>query len=84
MEIIKDLVGHGILYFDNAVEIKRTPHTPAFYAWGVTVSPADELYIMDSNEEWSQLELQDMNAALVVGSLYQRLRMMRINYAKAS
>jgi hypothetical protein len=39
---------------------------------------------MDSDEQWHLVELTDFNAALVVGSLYQRLKLMRINYAKAS
>jgi hypothetical protein len=39
---------------------------------------------MDSDEQWHQVELSDYNAALVIGSLYQRLKMMRVRYAKAS
>jgi hypothetical protein len=39
---------------------------------------------MDGDEQWHQVELSDMNGALVIGSLYQRLKLMRINYAKAS
>jgi hypothetical protein len=84
LEIIKDLVGHDYLYFDVAVEIKTSPHSYPFAAWGVCVSPKDELYGMDSEQEWHKVELQDINAAMVIGSLYQRLRLMRIQYAKAS
>jgi hypothetical protein len=82
--IIKELVGHEYLYFDTAVEIKVTPHTPPFIAWAATVSPKDDIYVMGSNEEWHQLEMEDDNAALVIGSLYQRLRMMSMQYRKAS
>jgi hypothetical protein len=39
---------------------------------------------MDSNEQWYPVELSDGQASLVIGSLYQRLRLMRIQYAKAS
>jgi len=84
IDIIKGLVGHEYLYFDSAVEIKLTPHTYPFAAWAVCVSPNDEMYVMDSDEQWHQVELKDQNAALVIGSLYQRLRMMRTQYAKAS
>lgn len=84
IDIIKSLVGHEYLYFDTAVEVKLTPHTYPFQAWAVSVSENDELYIMDNNEEWHQLKLEQHNASLVLGSLYQRLKMMRINYAKAS
>jgi hypothetical protein len=84
VDIVKDLVGHEYLYFDTAVEVKLTPHTYPFAAWAVCVSPNNEMYIMDSDEQWHQVELKDQNAALVIGSLYQRLRMMRTQYAKAS
>ena len=84
VEIVRDLVGNDYLYFDNAVEVKVTPHTYPFSAWAVCASPKDELYVMDSDEQWHKVELEDYNAALVIGSLYQRLKLMRINYAKAS
>ena len=83
-DIVKDLVGHDYLYFDSPVEIKVSPHTHPFAAWAVSVSPKDEMYVMDSDEQWHQVEPGDFNASLVIGSLYQRLKLMRINYAKAS
>ena len=84
VEIVRDLVGHDYLYFDTAVEIKVSPHTFPFAAWAVAVSPNDELYVMDSDEQWHPVEWSDRNAGLVIGSLYQRLKLMRIRYAKAS
>jgi hypothetical protein len=84
VEIVKNLVGHDYLYFESAVEVKVTPHIHPFSAWAVCVSPKDELYVMDSDEQWHKVELEEYNAALVIGSLYQRLKLMRINYAKAS
>lgn len=84
IDIVKDLVGNDYLYFDSAVEVKVSPHSFPFAAWAVCVSPKDELYVMDSNEDWHQVELANNNASLVIGSLYQRLRLMRIQYAKAS
>ncbi|MDB5207538.1 MAG: hypothetical protein JWR72_2613 [Flavisolibacter sp.] len=83
-EIVKDLVGHDYLYFETSVEVKVTPHTYPFSAWAVSVSPKDELYVMDADEQWHEVALEDMNAGLVIGSLYQRLKLMRISYAKAS
>jgi hypothetical protein len=84
VDIVKELVDHEYLYFDSAIEVKTTPHSYPFSAWAVCVRPANDLYVMDSNEQWHQVELDDNNAALVIGSLYQRLRLMRIQYAKAS
>lgn len=84
IEIVKDKVGHDYLYFDSAVEVKVTPHTPSFAAWAVSVSPKDELYVMDGDEGWHKVTLEDNHAPMVIGSLYQRLKLMRIQYAKAS
>lgn len=84
VDIVKELVGHEYLYFDTAIEVKITPHGFPFNAWAACVSPKNELFLMDSDEQWHQVEWQDDNAGLVIGSLYQRLKLMRINYAKAS
>ena len=84
IDIVRNLVGNEYLYFDSAVEVKVSPHSFPFAAWAVCVSPKNELYVMDSNEQWHQVELNDEQASLVIGSLYQRLRLMRIQYAKAS
>lgn len=86
VDIITELVGHEYLYFDTSIEVRVTPHSFPFNAWAVCVSPppADELFVMDSSEQWHQVELDDDNASLVIGSLFQRLKLMRVNYAKAS
>jgi hypothetical protein len=83
-DIVKNLVGNEYLYFDTAVEVRVTPHSFPFAAWAVCVSPKNEMFVMDSNEQWHQVELSDDNASLIIGSLYQRLRLMRTQYAKAS
>ena len=83
-DIVKELAGHEFLYFDTAIEVKVTPHSFPFSAWAVCVSPKDELFVMDSGEQWHQVEPADDNAGLVIGSLYQRLKLMRVSYAKAS
>ena len=84
IDIVKDLVGNDYLYFESAVEVKVSPHSFPFAAWAVCVSPKNELYVMDSSEQWHQVALDDNNAALVIGSLYQRLRLMRRQYKRAS
>lgn len=82
--IVKDLVDDQYLYFDTAVEVKTSPHTYPFQAWGVCVSPKDELYVMDNEEQWHRIEPFIGATPLVVLSLYQRLSLMRRQYAKAS
>lgn len=84
VDIIKDLARHEYLYFDSALEVRTSPHSFPFLAWGVCVSPHDEIYVMDSNQEWHKVEPNKGNAHLVVGSLYQRLQLMRRKYAHAS
>lgn len=84
VDIVKTVVGNEYLYFDSAVEVKVSPHSFPFAAWAVCVSQKDELFVMDNNEQWHQVELTDNNASLLIGSLYQRLRLMRVYYAKAS
>lgn len=84
IDMITELVGHEYLYFDSAIEVRVTPHSFPFNAWAVCVSPKGQLYVMGSDEEWHEVELDDHNAALVIGSLYQRLKLMRRDYAKAS
>ena len=78
VDIVKDLAGHEFLYFDTAIEVRVTPHSFPFNAWAASVSPKDELFVMDSNEQWHKVELGDQNAALVIGSLYLRLKLMRV------
>lgn len=81
--IVKDLADHEYLYFDTAVEVKTSPHSYPFQAWGVCVSPQDDLYVMDAGQQWHRIEPFEGATPLVVSSLYQRLRMMRRQYAKA-
>lgn len=84
IDLVKNAAGHEYLYFDTAVQVKLTPHSYPFQAWAVCVSPKDELYVMDSDEQWHQLTISDNPAHLMIGSLYQRLSTMRTQYAKAS
>ncbi|MEI6947217.1 hypothetical protein V9K67_08475 [Paraflavisolibacter sp. H34] len=84
IETIRELAGNEYLYFDTAIEIKTTPHSFPFRAWGVCTSPDGRLYIMDSNQEWHEADPAIGNTPLVIGSLYQRLQLMRRRYAKAS
>jgi hypothetical protein len=80
VDIVKDLAGHEYLYFDTALEVRTSPHTFPFQAWGVCASPQDELYVMDGNQEWHKIEPNVGNAYLVLGSLYQRLQLLRRKY----
>lgn len=84
VEIVHDLAGNEYLYFDTAVEVKTSPHTYPFLAWGVCASPAGDLYVMDADQQWHKIEPFTGATPLIISSLYQRLKMMRWQYAKAS
>lgn len=74
VDIVKGLSGNENLYFDSALEIKRTPHDyNAFYAWGVCVSPKDKIHVMDYQQCWWPVEEADV---IVTASLYQRIKVM--------
>lgn len=73
IKIILQLVGNGYLYFENELAVKQTPHTPPFIAWGACVSPAGVIYVMDTEAEWHQVDVND-NSKPLIASLFQRVR----------
>ncbi len=75
-DMVKHLAGNDELFFGSAVQVKLTPHSLPFNAWAVQISPKDELFVMDGSQNWHQLETTDINAELMIGSLYQRLSLM--------
>lgn len=83
IEIVKDLAGNEPVYFDDPLEVKTGPHSVPVRLWALCVN-ANALYVMDNNEEWYQVELNDVNASLVIATIYQRLQFMRRRLAKAS
>lgn len=72
--VVRSLVGHDYLYFDTALEVKLSPHNWPVNLWAVTVSPNDEVYVMDGGEEWHKVEETD---ALIIPSLYQRIKQLK-------
>jgi hypothetical protein len=80
IETVKKLAGNEYLYFDNALEIKRTPHAQSFSAWGVAVSPEGELWVMDNEEDWFKVQERD---TLLIPSLYQRIKIISEKYKAA-
>lgn len=73
IQIVKELRGTEPLYFDTPLLVKATPHSVPCTLWGACVSPQNELWLMDSYQEWHKLESTDRNYSLVVASLHQRL-----------
>lgn len=77
---VSKLVGNHYLYFQAALKAKLSPHTQPFQAWAVCVSPDNELYLMDADEQWQKLEETDLNYPVVLNTLYQRVKLIETKY----
>jgi hypothetical protein len=82
VSMIHAVAGHEIIYFETPVEVRFSPHSPAFHAWAVCASPFNDIYFMGADEQWEKYDDTDLNGDLLLGSLYQRLSLMQ--WAKAS
>lgn len=74
IEMVLSCVGHEYLYFEDALKIKKTPHTPTVNIWAISVSPKNEIFLMDADEAWHQLEETDTEYNLIIASLWARLK----------
>lgn len=81
LSAIKEMVGHDYLYMDSAIMVKRSPHHQPFNIWALSVSPAGDLYVMDADEQWYPVD--PVKDTLLLPSIYQRVKLLRINYARA-
>jgi hypothetical protein len=62
--------------FDDAINIKASPHIALFACWGACVAP-DGVYLMNGEGEWhGPLKENQVNAGLMISSLYQRMKLM--------
>jgi hypothetical protein len=79
-DTVLELVQNEYLYFDTAVSIKLSPHSRPDNFWAICVSPANDVYIMNAGEEWFRIEACDRGAETVIGSLYQRIKLIQQRY----
>jgi hypothetical protein len=64
--------------FDDAIKVKASPHITLFVCAGACVGP-DGVYLMDYAGEWhGPLKEDQVNAGLMISSLYQRLKVMSV------
>lgn len=62
--------------FTDAIRVKASPHVLLFSCYGACVGP-DGVYLMDSDGVWhGPVKENQINAGLIIGSLYQRMRLM--------
>lgn len=79
LQFITDTVNnypdHKVM-FDDAIRVKASPHIALFACHGACVGP-DGVYLMDGEGEWfGPLKEDQLNAGLMISSLYQRLKIM--------
>jgi hypothetical protein len=79
---VKALVGHEYLYFDKVLSVRTNPHAYPFNGWGVCVGPKGEVYVMDADEFWHQVE-EGKTDEVIVDSLYQRVSLLRHKFTHA-
>lgn len=66
---------HQVL-FDDAIMVKASPHIALFTCYGACVGP-DGVHLMDGEGSWhGPLKEDQVNAGLLISSLYQRMRLM--------
>lgn len=72
--IVSDHADQQVL-FDTPVIVKKH-HESIYECWAVKIH--EGIWLMDEQGEWNELEEKDSNWALVVNSIYQRLKFMRL------
>lgn len=69
---------NGQLMFDDALQIKSSPHTHLFTAWGLCVGP-DGIYVMNGEGDWyGPLLESQVNSEFMINSIYQRLKAIQL------
>jgi hypothetical protein len=73
--LLQNLSGQRPLYFETALIIKQTPHSPAFAAWAACLDENGRISVLERDEGWKLLSPEMPGSSLLLGSLYQRLRL---------
>lgn len=72
VETVRHLVGVDYLYLDSPLVVNPGPFDgPTF--WAVCISPQNQIYLMDADEQWHQVQPTDVNYEAVLQVLNQRL-----------
>ena len=69
----------GELMLDTPVTIKFSPHSWPVKIHKINIDRFNNVWLMDGNGNWYQLEEKDTNAMLVANSIMQRLRLITMN-----
>jgi hypothetical protein len=79
-QIVFSHAGHEIIFTDP-VQVKSSPHQLVFTCYGVHAEE-NGVWLMDGAGDWhGPLQEDQGNGRLVINSLYQRLRMLKMEAA---
>jgi hypothetical protein len=77
--IVKELVGNSVLYFDTPVEINATSMI-SYRIWAICVDPKNKVHIMDSDQNWGELEDSTEIEKRMIKTLHDRMVLIRFNF----
>jgi hypothetical protein len=78
IQTIQSLLSGNQILFDTPV-IVRKHHVSIFECWGVNTESG--LWLMDETGNWHEWDSKDLNAGLVLNSICQRLKSLRLKAA---
>lgn len=68
----------GEVMFDDAIRVKASPHVHLFSCYGACIG-RDGVYLLDGGGDWhGPLKENQVNAGLMIASIYQRLKAMKV------
>lgn len=70
--------------FDSAVEVKGSPHQHLFTCWGIIADELNGVWLLDSTSTWHELRPSQSNAHLVISSLLQRVKLIKVEMEKGA
>lgn len=82
IDTVKNIAGHEYLYFDLPV-MPKWESPVSIFIWGICVSPFNQVYVMDSEQDWHEVKEIQSDEELII-RLYERLKIYKSRYNKAS
>ena len=70
--VLLSVFGNSNWYLPEPIVVRTSPLT-LFEIHGLCVSAKKQLYIMDSEGNWNELELNDLNAEIMINAIHDRV-----------
>lgn len=83
MDSIKELlvVTDTPFLFPDPIVVKITPHIELFRCYGIFISKDGTLKTLNINQEWQQIEPNQVNAGYILQTIFQRIKSMKLRNA---